>query len=74
MFMGIYLMPKCLRKATSNSELSLLEGSYLADTGIGVWNAEVDCWASMSETQCLIPSRNKQINIYRDIARDKQVC
>lgn len=53
-------MPECLRKATSSSELLLLEGSYVAGTGVGVWDSEVDCWASMNEARCLVPSANKK--------------
>lgn len=51
--LGIYRKPKCLRKATSSSKPLLLEDSYLAGTGVGGWDSEVDCWASVSEAQCL---------------------
>lgn len=51
--LGMYPKPKCLRKATSSSKLLLLDGSYLAGIGVGGWDSEVDCWASMSETHCL---------------------
>lgn len=51
--LGIHREPKCLRKATSSSKLLLLDDSYLAGTGVGGRDSEVDCWASMSEAQCL---------------------